>query len=182
MCIRDRSKGDAGRDVLTAIYRHKFDASRPFQSQLLVGPYVVGIDTRSPLAHGVPWRGSGPETVAYRAALKRSSSEIDSAPGQADVAYHDAMDAVLRSLASAKGDPGAASFRTALAATVLTSPDGRITLDAAHQAKGRNLIYADPFGKLLETVPGVDAWTGSAGEPGIATPACVAGNLPPWVR
>jgi branched-chain amino acid transport system substrate-binding protein len=104
-----------------------------------------------------------------------------------DIFFHDAMAATLDALTSVHGDlsGGERRFMSALARVRLNSPLGTITLDEDHQAIAPNNLYQG--GKRIRTISRVDRTFGGYFKPTdppstLDTPACKAGNPPPWAR
>jgi branched-chain amino acid transport system substrate-binding protein len=110
-----------------------------------------------------------------------------------DLFYHDAMEATVQALGRVHGDltGGQKRFRAALSRLDLTTPIGHIRLDRDDQAVGPNYILriddARKEGRLLRRVEHVEHTFGGYFKrtdppPTRNSPACRAGNPPPWAR
>ena len=163
--------------------------------QVVAGAGLVGDPGVIPLAEGVVVGGSPAmqETRAERAYTSAFARAFPTMQAKAAVtgtslAYDVGVEAVLEALTRAHGATGR-PFLDALAAVHLDSPLGPIRLDRDRQAIGPSyLSRVTPGGiRTVRVVPAVEHTFGgyfkpSDPPPGGTTPACKAGNPPPWAR
>jgi YVTN family beta-propeller protein len=114
------------------------------------------------------------------------------AGGVFDLSEYADVEATLRALTAVHADlsDGERRFMAALGKVELDLPNGRLTLDADHQAIAPNYIlqFESPFQqRVIRTVPAVERtfngyFTTHDPPPNTTTPACVKRTPPPWAR
>jgi branched-chain amino acid transport system substrate-binding protein len=178
----------AGIETILALYRVHGQGHR-IGGKLVTGVTPGGFDAGDPVVHAAPWRSTGNDGKAFASALRRRFPELTGPSAQADIAYHDAMSAVLAALSAAGGDMsrGAARFRSALRSTTVASPLGQLRVVAAGHSSGRSVVVRTPGDTVIRVVAGVEPTFGGyfvPGEvvPGPATPACRRHAPPRWAR
>lgn len=170
-------------------------AHPPVGQHLMVGWALLAPD---PKLVGVVGGSSDPysPTPAFNRYLAQYAAAFpnDPDPGLTNQSIYDAMEPVLEALGRVHGDlsNGQRRFRFALAHLRYHAPQGLITLDRRHQ--GIVPIYIAKVVrsggsitvKQIKTIRRVDQTFGGlfspASPPPSMTPACVAGNPPPWAN
>ena len=169
-------------------------AHPPVGQHLMVGWAVLLAD---PTLVGVVGSSSDPyaPTPAFNRYLAQYAAAFpnDPDPGLTNQSVYDAMEPVLEALQQVHGDlsNGQRRFRFALAHLRYHAPEGLITLDKRHQ--GIVPIYIAKVVrsagsitiKQIKTIRRVDQTFGglfspASPPPSMTSPACVAGNSPPW--
>ena len=169
-------------------------AHPPVGQHLLVGWAVL---TPDPKLVGTVGSSSDPyaPTPAFNRYLAQYAAAFPNDPDPAlfNQSVYDAMEPVLEALERVHGDlsNGQRRFRFALAHLRYHAPQGLITLDKRHQGivpiylakvvrSGGSITF-----KQIRTIRRVDQTFGglfspTSPPPSMTTPACVAGNPPPW--
>lgn len=155
-----------------------------------VGNQLVGLTGGSP----VPLGGTTPEWTSYVSGFQQAFPNVPS-DSLFTVLYYDGMQAIIQGLEKANGDltGGQAAFRQALTTLNPTFPNGQVKLDSNRNSVQPAFVtqIVDNGGKLgfkvLQTVPNVDETFGglfsaTSPAPSRTSPACTAGNPPPWAR
>jgi len=159
-----------------------------------LGDGLVGVVTAGDLPFASPPAGFSEYGSEFESIFPELAGLAGFAAHSFDLAYHNAMEAVLRALEAVDGDlvDGQRRFRAALAEIELDAPNGPIRLDANRQAIAPTYLHqvsANDGGALsfqqLRAIEEVDA--GFSGRlspegpaPSRSTPSCEAGNPPPW--
>jgi branched-chain amino acid transport system substrate-binding protein len=157
-----------------------------------LGERMLGVAAASPVPDG----STAPAWTAYTARFARAFPDVFGGATFLAVDYSNAMEAVLQALEAVRGDLSGDQrrFMAALAKVELDAPNGRIKLDANHQAIGNSYltqVQRDGEGKLvvrpLETIENVEQTFGgyfssTTSPPSRTEPACKHGKPPPWAR
>ena len=174
---------------------------KPLATSLVLGPgvsYTLEYLRALPrslrgVVTAVPAPGADTTREQYRTAYTRNF------PGLAEreamqpsvVAYHDAVEAVMRALEQSGGTvgTGGAALRQALGSLDTDLVAGRVRLDgnrAAVVSTALTRLAGDGSEKLIQTVPDVDQTIGGAlpstYQPTSGEQPCRAGPAPPWAR
>ena len=163
--------------------------------KVVMGSTTVGPPQLGARMRGVVFAGARTPPAWYLAKLRTSFPEIrnDFLGSAFDYAYYDAMAATLQALERVRGDlsHGETAFAAALAKVVLSAPNGRTRLDAAHQAIAPTTL-AEALGagysaRALGVSTGVDDtfggyFTRNDPPPSPTAPACKHRSPPAWAR
>jgi branched-chain amino acid transport system substrate-binding protein len=174
------------------------------EHRIVVGTYVLeDSNTLVPVAHplagvvgasSIPPAGATPAMRAYRTAFSKAFPGLP--PADADtpaaLAFHDAMEGLLRGLEASDGDlsAGRRRLREDLARLRFDLPAGPVHLDRNHQAVRNTYLKRIGGGKgafrLVRVVPEVEQTFGGllshAPPPGPGSQPCRKATPPPWGR
>ena len=124
--------------------------------------------------------------------MRRNFRQVEEEAQAYDLYFNGAMAATLEALDRVHGDlsDGQRAFRSTLGTLDLDTPIGRVRLDRSHEAVSPNYLFrfrTYTEGSLLRRIDGVEQTFGGHFKPTdppptLDTPACKAGNPPPWAR
>jgi branched-chain amino acid transport system substrate-binding protein len=176
------------------------------QSRIVVGTYVLEdsntlVPIAGPLAgvvgaSSIPPAGATPGMRRHRRAFSKAFPGLPPSDAETPVvlAYHDAMEGLLRGLEASEDDlsDGGRRLREELARVRLDLPSGPVHLDGNHQAVRNTYLKrisrggAGPEFRLVRTVPEVEQTFGGllsdAPAPGPGSQPCRKATPPPWVH
>jgi branched-chain amino acid transport system substrate-binding protein len=176
------------------------------QTRIVLGTYVMDdsnalVPAAGPLAgvvgaSSIPPAGATGAMRRYRTAFSKAFPGLPPSDAETPVvlAFHDAMEGLLRGLEASDGDlsDGRERLREKLARVRFDLPSGPVHLDRNHQAV-RN-TYLKRIGRggdrrefsLVKAVPDVEQTFGgllsAAAAPGPGSQACRKATPPPWVH
>jgi branched-chain amino acid transport system substrate-binding protein len=174
------------------------------QQRIVVGTYVLeDSNTLVPVAHppagvvgasSIPPAGATPAMRRYRTAFSKAFPGLPPSDAETPVvlAFHDAVEGLLRGLEASDGDlsDGRRRLREELARLTFDLPTGPVHLNRDHQAV-RN-TYLKRIGRrrgefrLVRAVPEVEQTFGGllsdAPAPGPGSQPCRKATPPPWVH
>jgi branched-chain amino acid transport system substrate-binding protein len=178
----------------------------PPQSRIVVGTYVLEdsntlVPIAGPLAgvvgaSSIPPANATPAMRRHRTAFSKAFPGLPPSDAETPIvlAFHDAMEGLLRGLEASDGDlsDGRGRLREALARLRLDLPAGPVHLDRNHQAVRNTYLKRISRGggrreyRLVRAVPEVEQTFGGllsdAPAPGPGSQPCRKATPPPWVR
>jgi branched-chain amino acid transport system substrate-binding protein len=174
------------------------------EHRIVVGTYVLeDSNTLVPVAHppagvvgasSIPPAGATPALRRYEAAFSKTFPGLPPSDAETPVvlAFHDAIEGLLRGLEASDGDlsDGRRRLREALARLRFDLPTGPVHLDRNHQAVRNTYLKRIEGGKgafrLVSAVPKVEQTFGGllsdAPAPGPGSQPCRKATPPPWVH
>ena len=175
--------------------------------RLVVGTYVLedsnalvpvaALPNRVVGASSIPPANGTPAMRRYRRAFSQAFPGLPPSDAETPIvlAFHDAMEGLLRGLESADGDlsGGREQLRAALARVRFDLPSGNVRLDGNRQAVRDTYLKRVVGGRggkrkfeLVRVVPGVEQTFGGllsgAPAPGPGSQPCRKAKPPPWAR